>query len=108
MNKAKERDARDSGKTDFNVKKRIICRCEEVSEEEILKAIHEGATDLDAVKRMTRACMGLCQGRTCSRLIENIIHHTAGIPYENIAPITVRAPIRPIPVKFLSNMSLDD
>jgi NAD(P)H-nitrite reductase large subunit len=102
------RERKNDRNTNFNVKKRIICRCEEVSEEEILKAIQEGATDLDAIKRMTRAGMGLCQGRTCSRLIENIIHHTIGIQYEDIAPITVRAPIRPIPVKFLSNMSLDD
>ncbi|MBS7645740.1 (2Fe-2S)-binding protein [Candidatus Bathyarchaeota archaeon] len=89
------------------MKRRIICRCEEVSEEEILKAVRQGATDLDAVKRMTRAGMGLCQGRTCSRLIENIIHYTLGVPYEDIAPVTVRAPIRPIPVKFLSDMDLD-
>lgn len=83
-------------------KKKIICRCEEVTEEEIIEAIKEGATDLDAIKRMTRAGMGLCQGRSCSRLIESIIHKITGIPYEDITPITPRAPLRPIPVKFLS------
>jgi len=83
-------------------KKKIICRCEEVTEEEIIEAIKDGASDLDAIKRMTRAGMGLCQGRTCSRLIENIIHKITGTPYEEITLITTRAPLRPIPVKFLA------
>ena len=83
-------------------KKKIICRCEEVTEEEIIEAIKDGALDLDAIKRMTRAGMGLCQGRTCSRLIENIIHKIIGTPYEKITLITTRAPLRPIPVKFLA------
>ena len=40
----------------------IICRCQEVTEKEILEAIADGATTVDGVKRRTRACMGLCQG----------------------------------------------
>ncbi|MEM2122448.1 MAG: (2Fe-2S)-binding protein [Candidatus Bathyarchaeia archaeon] len=107
MEENNERLQSNNAGKNFDLKKRIICRCEEVSEEEILKAIKEGANDLDAVKRKTRAGMGLCQGRTCSRLIENIIHYNLGIPFEDIAPITVRAPIRPIPVKLLSGMDLD-
>jgi NAD(P)H-nitrite reductase large subunit len=87
-------------------KKKIICRCEEVTEEEIIEAIKDGALDLDAIKRMTRAGMGLCQGRTCSRLIENIIHKIIGTPYEEITLITTRVPLRPIPVKALAEESL--
>ncbi len=47
---------------------RIICRCESVSEGEILDAIHRplGARSLDAVKRRTRAGMGRCQAGFCS------------------------------------------
>ena len=37
----------------------IICRCQEVTQEEILQAIADGATTVDGVKRRTRACMGL-------------------------------------------------
>ncbi|MBS7658988.1 MAG: (2Fe-2S)-binding protein [Candidatus Bathyarchaeia archaeon] len=86
----------------FLKKRKIICRCEEVTEDEILEAIKDGALNLDAIKRMTRAGMGLCQGRTCSRLIEEILHRTIGIPYEEIILITPRAPLRPIPAKFLA------
>ncbi len=47
---------------------RIICRCESISEGEILDAIHRplGARSLDGVKRRTRAGMGRCQAGFCS------------------------------------------
>lgn len=51
----------------------IICRCEEITYGEIKQAIREGATTLDGIKRMTRAGKGLCQGRTCRTLINQII-----------------------------------
>ena len=46
----------------------IICRCESISEGEILDAIHRplGARSLDGVKRRTRAGMGRCQSGFCS------------------------------------------
>ena len=52
---------------------RIICRCEIVTEGEIVDAIHRpcGATTVDGVKRRTRAGMGRCQGGFCGpRVIE--------------------------------------
>ena len=46
---------------------KIVCRCETVSEGEILDAIHRNpkATDVDGIKRRTRAGMGRCQGGFC-------------------------------------------
>ena len=46
----------------------IICRCEEITEGEILDAIHRplGATTLDGIKRRTRAGMGRCQAGFCT------------------------------------------
>ena len=41
----------------------IICRCREVTEEEIVQAVRDGASTVDGVKRRTKACMGLCQER---------------------------------------------
>ena len=43
----------------------IICRCEQVTKGEIIEAIRRGADTLDAVKHMTRAGMGRCQGGFC-------------------------------------------
>lgn len=53
----------------------IICRCEEVSEGEILDAIHStlGAKTLDGVKRRTRAGMGRCQAGFCSPRVMEIL-----------------------------------
>ena len=52
---------------------RIVCRCETVTEAEIVDAIRRGATTLDAVKRRTRAGMGRCQGGFCSPRVMEIL-----------------------------------
>ena len=74
----------------------LICRCEEVSREEIEKAIEEGAVTINEVKRFTRAGMGLCQGRTCRRLVERILSEKTGVPLSEIQPSTYRQPVRPV------------
>lgn len=53
----------------------IVCRCEEVSEGEILDAIHStlGAKTLDGVKRRTRAGMGRCQSGFCSPRVMELL-----------------------------------
>ena len=83
---------------------RIICRCEEITLGEIRKAIRDGATDPDAVKRMTRAGAGLCQNKTCYNLVVNIIQMETGIPLSQLKPFTSRPPVRPIPVKCWSTV----
>lgn len=65
---------------------RIICRCEGVTEGEILDAIHRNpkARDLDGVKRRTRAQMGRCQGGFCSPYITELLARELNIPYESV------------------------
>lgn len=65
---------------------RIVCRCEGVSEGEILAAIRTNpkAVDLDGVKRRTRAQMGRCQGGFCSPHIVEMIAKELGIPVEQV------------------------
>ncbi|MFZ5967942.1 MAG: (2Fe-2S)-binding protein [Bacillota bacterium] len=74
----------------------IICRCEEVTDDEIQKAIRDGASSVNEVKRWTRAGMGLCQGRTCRRLIERMIALETKTELKDITPATYRQPVRPI------------
>lgn len=64
----------------------IICRCESISEGEILDAIHRplGARSLDGVKRRTRAGMGRCQAGFCSPRVMEILNRELGIPMEEI------------------------
>ncbi|MCM1988332.1 FAD-dependent oxidoreductase [Oceanirhabdus seepicola] len=58
----------------------IICRCELITEGEIIDAIHSGvpATTIDAVKRRTRAGMGRCQGGFCGPRVLDIIARELG------------------------------
>ncbi len=65
---------------------KIICRCEQVSEGEIIDAIHSPipATTIDAIKRRTRAGMGRCQGGFCLPKIAGILSRETGIPLEDI------------------------
>ena len=74
----------------------IICRCEEVTLDEIKQAIKEGARDVTGIKRRTRAGMGLCQGRTCEKLVQQIIKEELGIKVEEIETSTFRPPVRPV------------
>ncbi len=64
----------------------IICRCESISEGEILDAIHRplGARSLDGVKKRTRAGMGRCQAGFCSPRVMEILHRELNIPMEKI------------------------
>lgn len=80
----------------------IICRCEEVTNSEIRKAIRDGATNVDAVKRVTRAGMGLCQSHACYKLVAKIISEMTGKPIGGILPQTQRPPIRPISAESLA------
>ena len=59
---------------------RIICRCETISEGEIVEAIRRGARSLDGVKRRTRAGMGRCQGGFCSPRVMEILSRELGVP----------------------------
>lgn len=74
----------------------IICRCEEVTKGDILRAIEDGALTIDGVKKRTRAGMGLCQGKTCQRLVAKILSEATGKSMEEILPSTSRAPVRPV------------
>lgn len=65
---------------------RVICRCETITEGEILDAIHApaGARDVDGVKRRTRAGMGRCQGGFCGSKVVEILSRELGVPMNEI------------------------
>ena len=65
---------------------KIVCRCEGISEGEILAALRTNpkAVDLDGVKRRTRAQMGRCQGGFCSPHIVEMIAEEQGLAVEQV------------------------
>ncbi len=81
---------------------RIVCRCEDVNEEEIRTLVREGYHSIDEIKRLARAGMGYCQGRTCKRLVAQIIKEETGASLDKIEHPRVRPPIKPVSLKILS------
>lgn len=63
---------------------RIICRCESITEGEIVDAIHRGARTLDGIKFRARAGTGRCQGGFCQPFIMKILSRELGIPLQEI------------------------
>ena len=80
----------------------IVCRCEEVTAGEVRTAIRAGARTIAAIRRRTRAGMGLCGGRTCARLLARLLAEETGVPPAQIAPPPARPPVRPVPAAALA------
>ena len=59
---------------------RLVCRCELVTEAEVLAAIDRGARTLDGVKFRTRAGMGRCQGGECTWPCMQLLAARRGLP----------------------------
>jgi len=79
----------------------IVCRCEEITKAEIEKLIQAGFVDIDAIKRATRAGMGMCQSKSCTPIITRMIAQMTGIPMSELKPFTNRAPMSPIKASAL-------
>lgn len=80
----------------------VICRCEEIEIDEIRKWIAAGYTEFDELKRILRVGMGPCQGRGCRDIILREISKVTGKPVSEIAPGTMRPPVKPIKLSLLA------
>ncbi len=89
-----------------NKKNSIICRCEDISLEEIERVIDEGYTNLEEIKRSLRCGMGSCQGRTCLILIARTVSSKTGRPISQMRFPTVRPPIRPVRLAIFATSKL--
>ena len=81
----------------------LLCRCEDLTRETILKCIEDGYCTIDEIKRVTRAGMGPCQGRTCRMLIAQELSNYYGIPMEEVLMTTFRPPVKPISMGALAD-----
>ena len=77
----------------------IVCRCEDISLDEIEAAVDAGFTDPEELKRFLHVGMGPCQGRTCGRLVCRIIAQKAGKPTRQIRQTQQRPPLTTIPIR---------
>lgn len=80
----------------------IICRCEDVSLEEIHKLLEAGHTNFEDLKRLLRVGMGACQGNTCGGLIQREIAKFLNKPVEEIPVHKVRPLITGVPIEAIT------
>ena len=85
----------------------VVCRCEEVARATLDAAI-EATADLSAVKSLTRAGMGLCQGRNCARQVAALIAARHGGDVAAVELATPRLPARPVPLGAIAQAPEDD
>lgn len=86
----------------------IICRCHDVTYEEIANAIKAGFTTIEELKRTARIAGGECQGRTCVPLVLQIIRELTGKSPEEAGWVKKRPPIAPIPAGILAAAEEDE
>jgi glycerol-3-phosphate dehydrogenase len=77
----------------------LICRCEHVSEGEVIEAIQRGASTLDGIKFRTRAGMGRCQGGFCTPHLIQLLAQETGMNVEAITKRGGMSQILSSPVK---------
>ena len=100
----------------------IICQCEEVTSADLIGVqppnylarppamcarsldtlLADGPANPDQIKRLTRAGMGVCQGRRCRDQVAMLLALESGTPFGTIPLATHRAPVRPLPLKILA------
>jgi thioredoxin reductase/bacterioferritin-associated ferredoxin len=79
----------------------VVCRCEEVTMQDVISAVANGARDVNDIKRRTRLGMGHCQGRFCGQVINELIWRLTGVRKQR-EMFTPRTPAKPVPFAFLA------
>ncbi|WP_207620457.1 (2Fe-2S)-binding protein, partial [Oharaeibacter diazotrophicus] len=99
-----------------------ICRCEEVTRAELLgvrpprylgadaapcppleRLAEDGTPSPDQLKRLTRAGMGVCQGRRCREQVAMATALATGTPLARLPLAGYRAPVRPLPLAAIAD-----
>jgi NADPH-dependent 2,4-dienoyl-CoA reductase/sulfur reductase-like enzyme len=79
----------------------IVCRCENVSLRTIDWAARE-VRSTGALKRLTRAGMGQCQGRFCGFVVTELVRQATGVPVNELSGFAPQPPLRPTPLWVLA------
>lgn len=80
----------------------LVCRCEEVSLAEAEAALADGVGRIGALKRVTRAGMGGCQGRYCGAILAGIAARRGGTGLSEADFFAPAAPIKPATVSTIA------
>lgn len=86
----------------------IICRCEEVSLNDIQKVAKTYDCSAREIKLRTRVGMGYCGGRTCRPAVDAVIKEVTGEQPEDHIPLKVQPPVRPSMLTTLGGIRNDE
>jgi hydrogen cyanide synthase HcnB len=79
----------------------VVCRCEEITMQDVIFAVADGARDVNDIKRRTRLGMGHCQGRFCGQVINELMWRLTGVRRQREI-FTPRTPVKPVPFGCLA------
>jgi len=82
--------------------KTIICRCADITQEDIQNLLDSGVTEIEEIKRFTRLGMGPCQGRTCMQLIQRIVAEHNNMHIKDVKLHTARPPVTGVKLKYIA------
>ncbi len=91
----------------MNEKDVIICRCEDVTLEDLHKLMEEGYTSFEEIKRILRVGMGPCQGNSCGQLVQREIAKFTKTPIDKVKTQKVRPLTAGVKLKAIVE-ALDD
>lgn len=86
----------------------IICRCEDITLEDIHNLFDQGYTDIEELKRILRVGMGPCQGSTCNGLIQRELANYLGVRVEEVKTQKVRPLITGVKLKAIKDGSINE
>ena len=81
----------------------ILCRCESISFGEVQQQLQENphVASADAAKLLTRAGMGMCQGRFCGHNVANMLARERGLTAAQVGAFHSQAPVKPVLLRAL-------
>lgn len=83
-------------------RKLILCRCEDVTAEDVAHAVAAGFGTIEEIKRYTGFGTGPCQGKECLVPVTLAIARASGAAPQSLRPFTARSPLSPIELKFFA------
>lgn len=83
----------------------IVCRCEEVTLQDIKRTVSEYECSAREIKLRTRAGMGYCGGRTCRPAVDAVLEEVTGEKPGHEIPLKVQPPVRPVSLSVLGGLT---
>lgn len=83
----------------------IICKCMDVTRQEVICSVAEGFDAVETLKRYTSLGMGPCQGKQCYEAVARLAAQDTGVPEAEAVPTTLRPPFSPVSFGVLAGRS---